>query len=143
MERDQRAASPPTPASSFALRVGINTGEVLAGQVGDGYTVIGDTVNVAARLQARGRARAASPSARAPTALTRGAIEYDELEPLELKGKAEPVPAWEAVRLLVPGAAPRGARATTPLVGRERRARALLGRCSTGSCARAARTWSP
>src|SRR5829696_2118415 len=40
--------------ASFQLRVGINTGEVLAGAVGDGYTVIGDTVNVAARLQAAG-----------------------------------------------------------------------------------------
>src|SRR5215213_4492464 len=41
--------------ASFQLRVGINTGEVLAGAIGDGYTVIGDTVNVAARLQAAGR----------------------------------------------------------------------------------------
>ena len=38
--------------ASFALRVGINSGDVLAGRVGDGYTVIGDPVNVAARLQA-------------------------------------------------------------------------------------------
>src|SRR5215217_4497569 len=38
---------------SFKLRVGINSGEVLAGQVGSGeYTVMGDPVNVAARLQA-------------------------------------------------------------------------------------------
>ena len=37
--------------ASFALRVGINSGDVLAGRVGDGYTVIGDPVNVAARLQ--------------------------------------------------------------------------------------------
>jgi class 3 adenylate cyclase len=36
---------------SLLLRVGVNTGEVVAGAVGDGYTVIGDTVNVAARLQ--------------------------------------------------------------------------------------------
>ena len=35
----------------FALRVGVNTGEVLAGKVGDAYTVIGDAVNVASRLQ--------------------------------------------------------------------------------------------
>ena len=35
--------------------------------------------------------------------LTRAAIEYDELEPLELKGKAEPVPAWEAVSAVVRG----------------------------------------
>src|SRR6266404_5420642 len=35
----------------FALRVGVNTGEVLAGKIGDGYTVMGDAVNVASRLQ--------------------------------------------------------------------------------------------
>src|SRR5208283_1880526 len=36
----------------LALRVGVNTGEVLAGRIGDSYTVVGDAVNVAARLQA-------------------------------------------------------------------------------------------
>ena len=75
---------------SFSLRVGINSGDVLAGQVGDGYTVMGDAVNVAARLQA-----AAGPGSVTVGAithrLTRGAIEYDELEPLTLKGKSEPV----------------------------------------------------
>ena len=40
-----------THGVNLALRVGVNTGEVVAGAVGDGYTVIGDTVNVAARLQ--------------------------------------------------------------------------------------------
>ena len=35
--------------------------------------------------------------------LTRAAIEYVELEPLELKGKSEPVPAWEAVGAVVRG----------------------------------------
>ena len=39
--------------ADFALRVGVNTGEVLAGAVGDAYTVVGDTVNVASRLQTR------------------------------------------------------------------------------------------
>src|SRR5436305_14224918 len=39
-----------THGVALALRVGVNTGEVVAGAVGDAYTVIGDTVNVAARL---------------------------------------------------------------------------------------------
>ena len=32
---------------------------------------------------------------------TSEAVRYEELEPLELKGKVEPVPAWEAVGLIV------------------------------------------
>src|SRR3954468_5340048 len=104
--------------SGFSLRVGINSGEVLAGQVGDGYTVIGDAVNVASRLQSA--ARPGSVTVGETThRLTRGPVEYDELEPLTLKGKAEPVPAWEAVRLLVSGTAARGTRTGAPLIGRE------------------------
>src|SRR5207245_1219704 len=67
---------------SFALCVGINTGEVLAGRVGEGYTVVGDSVNVAARLQAAappGSVMVGEDTQRA----TREAIEYRELtEPL-------------------------------------------------------------
>ncbi len=71
---------------SFSLRVGINSGDVLAGQVGDGYTVMGDAVNVAARLQAA--ARPGSVTVGAIThRLTRGAIEYDELAPLDPEGQ--------------------------------------------------------
>jgi class 3 adenylate cyclase/tetratricopeptide (TPR) repeat protein len=113
------------PDVSFALRVGINSGDVLAGQVGDGYTVIGDTVNVAARLQA-----AAEPGSvtvgEITHRLTRGAIEYEQLEALKLKGKSEPVPAWEAVRLLVSGTGTRGTRAASPLIGREDESSLLL-----------------
>src|SRR5204862_3753197 len=82
---------------NFALRVGINSGEVLAGRIGDGYTVIGDPVNVAARLQAAAKPGTVTVG-EVTHRLTRAAIEYVELRPLELKGKAEPVPAWEAVR---------------------------------------------
>ena len=103
--------------ASFALRVGINSGEVLAGRVGDGYTVIGDAVNVAARLQG-----AAEPGTvivgEFTHRLTRAAIEYVELEPLELKGKAEPVPAWEAVRAVLGGRGARKAGDSSPLIGR-------------------------
>jgi class 3 adenylate cyclase/tetratricopeptide (TPR) repeat protein/type II secretory pathway predicted ATPase ExeA len=103
--------------STFSLRVGINSGEVLAGQVGDGYTVIGDVVNVASRLQSAARQGSVTVG-QTTHRLTRGPIEYEELEPLSLKGKSEPVPAWEAVRLLVSGTAARGSRSTAPLIGR-------------------------
>jgi class 3 adenylate cyclase len=70
----------------FALRVGINSGEVLAGQVGDEYTVMGDPVNVASRLQSAARPGSVTVGD-TTTRLTRQAIEYEPLEPLELKGK--------------------------------------------------------
>ena len=75
--------------------------------------------------------------------LTRAAIEYVELEPLELKGKAEPVPAWEAVRAVVRGRAARAPRASTPLVGRDDESELLLVAVRAGGRARSARTWSP
>ena len=111
--------------ASFALRVGVNSGDVLAGRIGDGYTVIGDPVNVAARLQ--GAAKPGTVTVGELThRLTRSAIEYVELEPLTLKGKSEPVPAWEAVRAVVRGRAPRTARSSTPLVGRDDESELLL-----------------
>jgi class 3 adenylate cyclase/predicted ATPase len=111
---------------SFLLRVGVNSGEVLAGQVGGGdYTVIGDPVNVASRLQAAARPGSVTVG-EITHRLTRTAIEYVELEPLELKGKAEPVPAWEAVRVEATASAVRGA---TPLIGREDESQLLSSMC--------------
>jgi class 3 adenylate cyclase/tetratricopeptide (TPR) repeat protein len=104
----------------FSLRVGINSGEVMAGAVGDRYTVMGDPVNVAARLQAAGRPESVTvgePTYRA----TGDAIGYERLEPLTLKGKEEPVPAWEATSILSEPRRGTG-RAQTPLIGREEEA---------------------
>src|SRR5437763_2776280 len=103
---------------SLALRVGVNTGDVLAGAVGESYTVIGDTVNVAARLQAAARPGSVTVGARTFRD-TRGAIAYEELEPLTLKGKAEPVAAWEATGALAAAPSRRALPASeAPLVGR-------------------------
>jgi class 3 adenylate cyclase/tetratricopeptide (TPR) repeat protein len=102
----------------LALRVGINTGDVLAGTVGDAYTVIGDAVNVASRLQTNASPGTITVGERTQRA-TAGVVEYVPLEPLELKGKAEPVAAWRAVSMLAEHT--RGARdmnGDAPLVGR-------------------------
>ena len=75
---------------TLQLRVGVNTGEAVVGEVtSDRGPVTGDTVNVAARLQA-----AAEPGRVVAGEVTALAIaevaELDPLPPLELKGKAEP-----------------------------------------------------
>jgi class 3 adenylate cyclase/tetratricopeptide (TPR) repeat protein len=107
----------------LALRIGIETGEVLASPTRArnerDRMVTGDAVNTAARLE-----QAASPGevvvGPATWAATRGAIEYAEMEPISLKGKALPVPAWRAVRVR----AGRGGRRAklgleAPLIGRD------------------------
>ncbi|HEY4427772.1 MAG TPA: adenylate/guanylate cyclase domain-containing protein [Solirubrobacteraceae bacterium] len=105
--------------AQFALRVGVNTGEVLAGRVGEAYTVIGDAVNVAARLQTSAAPGTITVGERTQRA-TSGGVEYEPLEPLELKGKAEPVAAWRALRLLdVHSGGVRRSQRQTPLVGRD------------------------
>jgi class 3 adenylate cyclase/tetratricopeptide (TPR) repeat protein len=86
----------------FALRVGVNTGEVLAGSVGDAYTVLGDAVNVAARLQAAAPVGETLVGERTKR-LSERVIDYRQLEPLELKGKAEPVAAFQAIAVAAKG----------------------------------------
>ncbi len=114
-ELDSRAAS---KGIELTLRVGINSGEVLAGAVGEQYTVIGDTVNVAARLQTEsgvGAVTVGDSTRRSTTA----AIEYRELEPLRLKGKSQPIPAWEAVRPVNSEATGAAKLGTGPFIGRD------------------------
>lgn len=105
-------------APELNLRVGVNTGEVLAGAVAEGaYTVIGDTVNVASRLQSAAPVGGIIVGERTFRA-TSTAIEYDALAPLMLKGKSEPVPAWQALGVVA--ATPRRAAgiSASPFVGR-------------------------
>ena len=87
------------PGLGVEARIGVNTGEVVTGT--EETLVTGDAVNVAARLQ-----QAAAPGeilVGAPTlALARGAVDVEELAPLELKGKAEPVAAFRLCRCEAP-----------------------------------------
>ena len=107
----------------LGIRIGINTGEVVAGE---GETLVtGDAVNVAARFE-----QAAAPGETLIGSKTRGlvrdAVETEETEPLELKGKAEPL---QAHRVLVvdPDAPSVARRLDRPMVGRARELERLLG----------------
>jgi class 3 adenylate cyclase/tetratricopeptide (TPR) repeat protein len=82
------------------LHIGVNTGEVMAGLMGSGdrreYAVMGDVTNTAARLQS-----AAPPGTilvgEATYLATSHSVEYEPVDPIEAKGKQEPVRAWRAV----------------------------------------------
>lgn len=103
----------------LAMRVGVNTGEVVAGDPAAGSSfAIGDAVNVAARLE-----QAAEPGeilvGEATYRLVRDAVEVDDPEELRLRGKAGPSGA-RRLRGVRPGVAGRVRRLDRPLVGRGR-----------------------
>jgi predicted ATPase/class 3 adenylate cyclase len=84
------------------MRIGVESGEVLVDQdraAGPRDRMLtGDAINVAARLQT-----AADPGlvvvGPSVFAATKEVVEYRELPPLDLKGKAARVPAWQALRI--------------------------------------------
>jgi class 3 adenylate cyclase len=88
------------------LRLGVNTGEVVAGREAAArgeLIVTGDAVNVAARLQQRARPGQVLVGERTE-ASTRRAIRYVSVGAAPAKGKDVPVPAWEATTVVaLPG----------------------------------------
>ena len=109
----------------LALRIGVNTGDVVVGRPREGSSfVTGDAVNVAARLEQGappGRVLVGERTA----ALVGGAFEFDEPMAIEAKGKPEGVRCRRLVRMVAPRR-PRGGRGlSTTFVGRERQLAAL------------------
>src|SRR5262249_30541269 len=83
-------------------RVGIATGLVVVGDLiregsAQEQSVVGETPNLASRLQAIG-APGTVVIAGGTRRLVGNLFEYRELDPVEVKGIAAPVPAWEVLR---------------------------------------------
>jgi class 3 adenylate cyclase/tetratricopeptide (TPR) repeat protein len=109
---------------TLEARTGINTGPVVVGPGGPGEAiVVGDAVNVAARLQA-----AAAPGeiviGGTTHALVRDAVDVGPAQSIELKGKADPVIAYR-LHHVTPGAEGHRRRLDAPMVGRQRELDAL------------------
>jgi class 3 adenylate cyclase/tetratricopeptide (TPR) repeat protein len=120
---DERGGGAPS-----GLRVGLNTGEVVAGvQASIEYTVIGDTVNTAARLADAAAIGAVYAGSRT-SAGTRHVAAWRQLRALRLKGKREPVPAYELLGLHDAPGTRSGLGDEAPFVGREAELGRVAGR---------------
>ena len=109
---------------TLQARTGINTGHVVVGTGGPGEAiVVGDAVNVAARLQT-----AAAPTeilvGSATFELVRDAVEVGPSESIELKGKTDPVVAYR-LKTVMADAEGHRRRLDAPMVERERELEAL------------------
>jgi len=118
------ATSPQHPDGSLRVRVGLNTGSAVTRDVSVGgsatdYTALGDAVNVAARLQAEAAPNTVLIGA-TTYAFVRHSVNATPRGPLVLKGKANPIQAYEVTAWIggqlrqsgVPGL-------RSPMVGRD------------------------
>jgi class 3 adenylate cyclase/tetratricopeptide (TPR) repeat protein len=81
-----------------AVSIGINTGPVHLGDLdASGYTILGDTANVAARLEGKA-GRGETYISRSTYHDVRGLFDLDDVGAQELKGRTEPVNAYRVVR---------------------------------------------
>jgi tetratricopeptide (TPR) repeat protein len=108
------------PALALSVRIGITTGEALVVLQPGGETegVVGDIVNTASRLQGVAPVNGilvGEGTWRATHAL----FEYEELAPVRVKGKAQPVPVWRLVGVRSRFGVDVDQRPVTPFIGRD------------------------
>jgi class 3 adenylate cyclase/predicted ATPase len=118
--------------TTLGLHCGLNTGLVIAGGIGtpsrQDYSVMGDAVNLAARLEdasERGQIFVGPETYH----LTRTLFRYEPLAPMALKGKTDPVQVYQVLGLQdMPESQETAAAAGLPLVGRSSELTLLLDR---------------
>jgi class 3 adenylate cyclase len=117
------------PTLELAVRIGVNTGEALVTleRGADSEGVVGDVVNTAARLQGVAPVNGVVVG-EATWRATRALFEYEQLAPVQVKGKAEPVPIWRVLGARSRPGVDMAERPPTPLVGRDEEL-AVLQRC--------------
>lgn len=116
---ERAAARPDLPA--LEVHIGINTGPVIAGAVGDGtqFGVMGDTINSAARLMNLAVHGETFVSAETARRLRHG-FRLEDRGLHEVKGKAKPLAASALLRALEPGEREAARQLRPPLLGRDR-----------------------
>ena len=130
-----QAVSKLTASTPISARVGVHTGVVVVGETGHGdasipKAAVGDTPNIAARLQGLADAGSVVVSARTQ-ALAAGLFDYADLDSHTLKGVSEPMRLFKVVGSRSTESrfeASRSALLLTPLVGREEEIALLLRR---------------
>lgn len=122
---DQHAALGEVHGVACQFRMGLNSGLVVGGSIGDNlrmdYSAIGDTTNLAARLQ-----QLAEPGtillSDSTQRLVQGSVRLETLQPVQVKGKTEPLTPYKVLGTL-PRRSPvvsRGERTLSQFVGRSR-----------------------
>ena len=86
----------------FKMRIGINSGPVVVGAIGDDlrmdYTAVGDTTNLAARMEQEARPGSIFVSGNSH-AIAKDYFEFVAIGKMEIKGKQKPQEAYELIRV--------------------------------------------